>query len=106
MAHLSGLRPTLRLLTLGAAFAFSLATTAATALARVPDCIPANAQAGPPADEHPLLCRAFAADGSEIGWDDLIARLAANRIVLLGEVHDNPAHHRIRAQTILALAAK
>jgi uncharacterized iron-regulated protein len=36
---------------------------------------------------------------------ELVARLAAARYRLLGEVHDNPAHHAIRARLIAALAA-
>jgi uncharacterized iron-regulated protein len=35
----------------------------------------------------------------------LVGRLAAARYRLLGEVHDNPAHHAIRARLIAALAA-
>src|SRR5436190_24260860 len=35
----------------------------------------------------------------------LIADVAAARYRLLGEVHDNPEHHRIRARLILAIAA-
>ncbi len=33
----------------------------------------------------------------------LIAELAQHRFVLLGEVHDNPVHHRLRAQIITKL---
>jgi uncharacterized iron-regulated protein len=37
--------------------------------------------------------------------DALVARLAAARFRLLGEVHDNPAHHAIRAGLIRRIAA-
>src|SRR5438034_1915781 len=37
---------------------------------------------------------------------ELVARLAIERYRLLGEVHDNPQHHVIRARLIAALAAK
>ncbi len=36
---------------------------------------------------------------------ELVARLAATRYRLLGEVHDNPEHHRIRARLIAEIAA-
>src|SRR5205085_7453406 len=37
--------------------------------------------------------------------DALVARLAQSRFRLLGEVHDNPEHHRIRAALIRRIAA-
>jgi uncharacterized iron-regulated protein len=36
---------------------------------------------------------------------ELVERLVATRFRLLGEVHDNPAHHRLRAQLIRRIAA-
>src|SRR5512146_2323433 len=36
----------------------------------------------------------------------LVARLAATRYRLLGEVHDNPEHHALRARLVGALAAR
>lgn len=41
-----------------------------------------------------------AASGRRIRPGDLIARMAATPIVLLGERHDNPVHHRFRADLI------
>jgi uncharacterized iron-regulated protein len=40
-----------------------------------------------------------------VGEAQLVAALAAARYRLLGEVHDNPAHHDIRARLITAIAA-
>jgi len=40
-----------------------------------------------------------------VAEEQLVGRLAAARYRLLGEVHDNPAHHAIRARLIAALAA-
>jgi len=40
-----------------------------------------------------------------VSESQLVARLAAARYRLLGEVHDNPAHHTIRARLIAAIAA-
>lgn len=71
--------------------------------ARVPEC---GLTASATGLQHPLICRAFAADGSELAWTDLVGRLATVPHVLLGEVHDNADHHRIRAQMILALASR
>src|SRR5215211_6882096 len=41
-----------------------------------------------------------------ISEDELVERLAVARYRLLGEVHDNPEHHRIRAGLIRQIAAK
>jgi len=43
--------------------------------------------------------------GRSIDEGVLVARLAAARYRLLGEIHDNPAHHRIRADLIRRIAA-
>ena len=40
-----------------------------------------------------------------VGESQLVAALADARYRLLGEVHDNPAHHEIRARLIIAIAA-
>ena len=45
------------------------------------------------------------ASGREIGRDELIARLRAADIVLLGEQHDNPHHHQRRGALIAELGA-
>lgn len=47
--------------------------------------------------------RIVGADGSALGFDDLLTRARAADVVLLGELHDNPAHHAARARLVLAL---
>jgi uncharacterized iron-regulated protein len=83
------------------ALLLAVAVTGSSAEARLPDCAPFAGAAGP---KHPLACRAYAADGSEVEWGALVERLGKAPILLLGEVHDNADHHRIRAQLLLALA--
>ena len=70
------------------------------AVARQPACEGYLATIG---DDHPLACRIFAADGSDVTWAGLADRLSRADLVLLGEVHDNPDHHRLRASLIAAL---
>lgn len=61
---------------------------------------------------RPLLLRDHALNGRvwdvraarEIERAELLARLSAKPIVLLGEMHDNPAHHRIQADVFAALS--
>lgn len=45
------------------------------------------------------------ATGATIRLEDLVRRLDRADIVLLGEVHDNPIHHRLRAGLIASAAA-
>ncbi|MBF0192659.1 MAG: ChaN family lipoprotein [Magnetococcales bacterium] len=45
-------------------------------------------------------------DQSRLTEAQLIERLAAHRIVLIGESHDNPAHHGVQLQVIRALRAR
>ena len=45
------------------------------------------------------------ASGRRITRDELLATLRASDVVLLGEQHDNPLHHRHRAELIAALPA-
>lgn len=48
--------------------------------------------------DHPLVGRAWApAETAFLSEDELTRRLADVRIVLLGERHDNPDHHRLQA---------
>lgn len=75
----------------------------AIAAAPLPGC-QLEADNTPESSRSPA-CRAFSNGGSELAWSTLIEQLSASRIILLGEVHDNPAHHRIRAQIILAMEA-
>ncbi|MBF0271008.1 MAG: ChaN family lipoprotein [Magnetococcales bacterium] len=45
-------------------------------------------------------------DQSRLTEAQLIERLAAHRIVLIGESHDNPAHHGVQLRVIRALRAR
>ena len=66
-----------------------LITVSATAMAEMP-CMTAGQWLDPATGRHP-------AD------DDLIGRMAARPVVLLGEVHDNADHHRWQLHTLSAL---
>jgi len=59
----------------------------------------------PLAADHPLLGRIWSPrEGQIIALARLHAALAAAPVVLLGEVHDNPDHHRIQAWAVGAVA--
>jgi uncharacterized iron-regulated protein len=60
--------------------------------------------AGAPADEPPARI-IDQHSGAALDEAALIRRVLAAQVVLLGEVHDNPAHHAIRARLLRALAA-
>ncbi len=66
-----------------------LATTSATAA----DCVPVGTWAAP------------ATTPKRIEPNVLLPQLARNTVVLLGETHDNPDHHRWQLQTLTALQA-
>lgn len=56
-------------------------------------------------DEHPLAGRIWSTDEARfITPEALRARLAAARVVLLGEKHDNPDHHRLHGWLLDGLA--
>jgi uncharacterized iron-regulated protein len=72
-------------------------------------------QAGGAASAAPDICAvidARSADGDprvldlRTAVDDLATVADQAEFVLLGEIHDNPSHHRIRGQLILAMAAR
>ncbi|MGF1447311.1 MAG: ChaN family lipoprotein [Pikeienuella sp.] len=64
----------------------------------------AASSAGPAPTGHPLEGRIFElAGGREIDEAALAARLAVADIAILGEVHDNAAHHRRQARLVAAL---
>lgn len=71
----------------------SLMTAAIIAL-----CLPASA--------HPLQGRIVETASGEVLGDaaSLVARLQGADVVILGEVHDNPAHHEHQADIVTALA--
>jgi uncharacterized iron-regulated protein len=41
--------------------------------------------------------------GREIAFDAMLHRVAASRLVILGETHDNPEHHRLQARILAAM---
>jgi uncharacterized iron-regulated protein len=54
--------------------------------------------------EHPLTGRIWDVRGERfVTADELAARLASARYVLLGEKHDNPDHHEVQAALVRAL---
>lgn len=56
--------------------------------------------------DHPLVGRIWDVAGAAfIEQDELIERLGRARIVLLGEKHDHPDHHRLQARIMRGLAA-
>jgi uncharacterized iron-regulated protein len=58
-------------------------------------------------ENHPLVGRIWdARDQRFINPHELLARVAAADIVLLGEVHDNEIHHRIQDHVARAMAAR
>lgn len=77
---------------------------ASFALAAVAACggSPAPATTPAPAPE-PII---DVATGATIGRAELLRRLQAADVALLGEVHDNPVHHELRAELIAASAPK
>jgi uncharacterized iron-regulated protein len=44
--------------------------------------------------------------GLRISFDALIDRLASRDLIFVGEVHDNPEHHLLQVQILLALAGR
>lgn len=59
-----------------------------------------------PAAAHPLEGRiVLSASGASITPDELLARAAAADAILLGETHDNPAHHALQAWIVARLEA-
>lgn len=55
--------------------------------------------------DHPLAGTIWSVrEGRKLTGDELVEQLKPNEVVLLGEVHDNPDHHRLRAWLIGRLA--
>jgi len=50
-----------------------------------------------------LLARAAPVGAAALS-EDILERMARVDVVLLGEIHDNPAHHRVQAEAVAALA--
>jgi uncharacterized iron-regulated protein len=57
--------------------------------------------------DHPLVGAIVDVEqGVLLSAETLVARLAEHRLVLLGEKHDNPDHHRLQAWVMRALARR
>ena len=54
--------------------------------------------------DNPLVGSIFTADGSPSSEDAMMGAAEGSRYLLLGEIHDNPDHHRIQADIIGGLA--
>lgn len=52
-----------------------------------------------------LIVRAVPSGAASLS-DDMLAAMGAADVVLLGEIHDNPEHHRVQAGAVAALAPK
>lgn len=76
------------------------------ALAAAPRAAPPGGWKTSVEEDQPLVGRIWdAAHGRFLSEDELVARLAAPRFVLLGEAHDNPDHHLLEALVIRRLVA-
>ncbi len=49
---------------------------------------------------HPLVGRFVSAEGESLSYGDLLPRLAQSSLLLIGEKHDNPDHHRLEARLL------
>jgi len=57
--------------------------------------------------DHPLVGTIWSVkEGHTISPEELMERLSVDRFVLLGEIHDNPDHHRLQAWVISQLTAR
>ncbi|MCB8837159.1 ChaN family lipoprotein [Aurantimonas sp. VKM B-3413] len=56
--------------------------------------------------DNPLVGGVFRADGTQTDSSSLLGAATDARYLLLGEIHDNPDHHRIQADIVGDLAAK
>ncbi len=84
-----------------------LATVAALAPLPSPNTVAAEEKwAAPHFQNHPLAGTIWNSDFQKVTPGELETALAKARFVLLGEIHDNPDHHRLQAQLIAALVKK
>lgn len=95
------IRPLQRLLDCGALGALALLWFAGNTASA--------AQTAPPADAK--TCRADSRwyvpkSATTVSFDQAVHELARRRVVLLGEHHDNPDHHRWQLHTVAALAGR
>lgn len=54
--------------------------------------------------DNPLVGSVYRADGKRVSESTLLGAATGARYVLLGEIHDNPDHHRIQAEIVGGLA--
>jgi uncharacterized iron-regulated protein len=74
-------------------------------LSQLIGCTVAPEAPGRPA-AHPLLGQIWDVQrGATISREALLRELSAAQFILLGEVHDNPEHHRLQAEVLRALIA-
>src|SRR5207249_517783 len=67
---------------------------------------PLTSWLAPTGRNHPLADRIWGVQaGSFVAPPELVDRLAAARFVLLGERHDNPAHHALQARLLRGMIA-
>lgn len=66
--------------------------------------VAAEPVAAPPAATSPATA-AVDASGQPVNLAQAVQRLRGARYLLLGEIHDNPEHHRLRAELLRALLA-
>ena len=68
---------------------------------------PVMMQTGPDAAAHPLSGRIWDSRARDwVSTTELERRLARARYVLLGEVHDNAGHHRLRLDLLAAMVRR
>jgi uncharacterized iron-regulated protein len=108
--------PNVRLAALAVVAVIALQSAAAAQTGEVSEvCRTSAHQAGGADSAAPDICAVIetaSADGKprivdlRAAVDELAAAADQADFVLLGEIHDNPSHHRIRGQLILAMAAR
>lgn len=85
---------------------FGSSAPSSAALAAAPRAVPADGWKTSVAEDQPLVGRIWDTGGARfLSENELFARLATSRFVLLGEKHDNPDHHRLEALVVRRLTA-
>ncbi len=88
---------------MGPAGGFSALIAAAAVLA-APPLFPPNEWKSRELADHALAGTVWdTATGRPVLWDELVARAQGAAIAILGEVHDNPDHHRIQLRVLEAI---
>jgi uncharacterized iron-regulated protein len=102
-------RACLAALAFAAAMAWPLSADAQADVSEI--CRTSPHRTGGAASEAPDVCAVIETGSARIldlrtAVDELATAADRADFVLLGEIHDNPSHHRIRGQLILAMAAR